>query len=42
MLLARRQSLEASRAALDARVEALRANYRLLVDAHLIWDLSTD
>ena len=42
VLLARRQSLEASRAALDARVEALRANYRLLVDAHLIWDLSTD
>ena len=42
LLLARRQFLEASRAALDARAEALRANYRLLVDAHLIWDLSIE
>jgi outer membrane protein, heavy metal efflux system len=39
LLVARRQLLEASRAVLDARIEALRANYRLLVDAHLIWDL---
>lgn len=42
LLLARRQSLEASRAALEARVEALRANFRLLVDAHQIWDLSVE
>ena len=42
LLLVRRQSLEASRAAVDARAEALRWNYRLLVDAHLIWDLAHD
>lgn len=42
LLLARRQFLEASRAALEARADALRANYRLLVDAHLIWDLALD
>lgn len=40
LLLARRQSLDASRSVLEARVEALRSNYRLLVDAHLIWDLA--
>ena len=42
LLLVRRQSLEASRAAVEARAEALRWNYRLLVDAHLIWDLAHD
>lgn len=42
LLLARRQSLEASRAALEARADALRASYRLLVDAHLIWDLASE
>lgn len=42
LLLARRQFLEASRAALDARADALRANYRLLVDSHLIWDLALE
>lgn len=42
LLLARRQFLEASRAALDARADALRANYRLLIDSHLIWDLAVD
>lgn len=42
LLLARRQYLEASRAALEARGEAHRANYRLLVDAHQIWDLSNE
>lgn len=42
LLLARRQFLDASRAALEARAEALRANYRLLVDSHLIWDLSLE
>ena len=40
LLLARRQALDASRAGLEARVEALRSNYRLLIDAHLIWDLA--
>jgi outer membrane protein TolC len=42
LLLARRQFLEASRAALEARADALRATYRLLVDAHLIWDLALE
>jgi outer membrane protein TolC len=42
LLLARRQFLEASRAALEARADALRANYRLLVDAQLIWDLARE
>ncbi len=40
LLLARRQSLQASEAALDARVTALRAYYRLLIDAHRIWGLA--
>lgn len=39
LLLARRQSLDAAAAAEQARVEALRTHYRLLVDAHLIWQL---
>jgi len=39
LLLARRQALDASTAAEQARVEALRWHYRLLVDAHLIWSL---
>lgn len=42
LLLARRQFLDASRSALEARAEALRASYRLLIDAHLIWDLSLE
>lgn len=42
LLLVRRQSLEVSRAALEARAAALRWNYRLLIDAHLIWDLAHD
>lgn len=42
LLLARRQFLEASRSALEARADALRANYRLLIDAHLIWDLALE
>jgi outer membrane protein, heavy metal efflux system len=42
LLLVRRQSLDASRAAAQARAEALRWNYRLLIDAHLIWDLAND
>lgn len=42
LLLARRQAMEAQRAALDARAEALRGMHRLLVDAHLIWGLDKD
>jgi len=42
LLLARRQALDLARAALEARVDALRANYRLLIDAHRIWDLEHD
>jgi outer membrane protein, heavy metal efflux system len=42
VLLARRQAVEAALAALQARVDALRARYRLLVDAHLIWDLADE
>lgn len=42
LLLARRQFLEAARSSLESRVEALRAQYRLLIDSHLIWDLSKD
>ncbi len=42
LLLARRQALDASTAAEQARTEALRWHYRLLVDAHLIWALRED
>ena len=42
LLLARRQALDASTAAEQARAEALRWHYRLLVDAHLIWALGQD
>ena len=42
LLLARRQALDASTAAEQARVEALRWHYRLLIDAHLIWQLEED
>ncbi len=42
LLLARRQALDASTATEQARVEALRWHYRLLVDAHLIWALEED
>ena len=42
LLLARRQALDASTAAEQARAEALRWHYRLLVDAHLIWALEED
>ena len=37
LLLVRRQSLDAVNAAASARAEALRARYRLLIDANLIW-----
>lgn len=39
MLLARRQATTAMTHALQAQVTALTAYYKLLVDAHLIWDL---
>lgn len=42
LLLARRQALDASTAAEQARVEALRWRYRLLIDAHLIWGLAEE
>ena len=41
-LLARRQSLDAALGAASARADALRARYRLLVDAHLIWGLQDE
>jgi len=42
LLLAQRQSLDAARAALEARSDALRWHHRLLIDAHWIWDLARD
>jgi outer membrane protein TolC len=42
LLLARRPALDASAAAEQARVEALRWQHRLLIDAHLIWGLEDD
>jgi len=38
----RRQSLDASTAAEQARAEALRWQHRLLVDAQMIWNLGSD
>lgn len=42
LLLSRRQSLEAQRAALEARGDALRWQHRMLIDAHAIWGLQDD
>jgi outer membrane protein TolC len=42
LLLARKQALDATSAAEQARVEALRAQSRLMIDAHLVWDLEED
>jgi len=42
LLLARKQALEANIATEQSRSEALRAQSRLLIDAHLIWGLSDD
>lgn len=39
LLLARRQAIEAASIAEDARFAALEAQARLLLDAHVIWDL---
>lgn len=42
-LLVQRQALDTSRPALEARAEALRWSYRLLIiDTHLIWNLAHD
>lgn len=40
LLLARRQRVDAEVALLDARLDALRANYLLLIDGHYLWDLA--
>lgn len=40
LLLARRQRVDAEVALLDARRDALRANYLLLIDGHYLWDLA--
>ena len=37
LLLVRRQSLDAVNAAASARADAVRARYRLLIDAQLLW-----
>lgn len=42
VLLARRQSVDAALASTQARADALRARYRLLIDAHLIWNMHED
>lgn len=42
LLLARKQTLDATMAAEQARVEALRAQSRLMIDAHLVWALDDD
>jgi outer membrane protein, heavy metal efflux system len=42
LLLARRQRVDAVLGSTQARVDALRARYRLLVDAHLIWELQDE
>jgi len=42
LLLARRQFLDSSRAAVAAQGEALRAQMRVLVDAHRIWGLGDE
>jgi outer membrane protein TolC len=39
---ARRQSIEARLAATQAQLDANEARYRLLLDAHLLWDLDTE
>ncbi len=42
LLLVRRQSLDAVNAAASARADALRARYRLLIDAQLLWEMGTE
>ena len=42
LLLVRRQSLDTVNAAASARADALRARYRLLIDAQLLWQLGKE
>ena len=42
LLLVRRQSLDAVNAAASARADALRARYRLLIDAQWLWQLGRE
>ena len=42
LLLARKQGLDATMAAEQARIEALRAQGRLMIDAHFVWGLEED
>ena len=42
LLQARRQSLAAENSALQAKAAALHGYYGLLIDAHLVWDLTHD
>lgn len=42
LLLVRRQSLDTINAAASARADALRARYRLLIDAQMLWELGTE
>lgn len=42
LLLARKQALVATMASEQARIEVLRAQSRLMIDAHLVWDLQED
>lgn len=42
VLTARRQAVEARMAAETAQLDASEARYRMMLDAHLIWDFDTD
>ena len=42
LLLTRKQALDAAIAVEQARVEALGLHHRLLIDAHLVWELDDD
>ena len=42
LLLVRLQATAAAQSALAAKAAALKANYQLLIDANLIWDLDQE
>lgn len=42
VLIARRQAVEARMAADTAQLDASEARYRMMLDAHLLWDFDTD
>ncbi|MDH0682756.1 TolC family protein [Achromobacter animicus] len=42
LLMAKRQDTGATASALAAQAEAVKASYKLRIDAHLIWDLDKD